>query len=107
MRTGSSIDNKSNDIESKKSREAREARAAIIYEQQNLRSQITSNLISRSKKSKNQNNTHECIVCKKVFYDASKLLRHLRSHTNEKPWECSVCHKRFVDRSSMLRHEKT
>ena len=73
MRTDSSIDNKrESEIESKESKAAREARAAIIYEQQHLRSQITSNLISRSKKSKNQNNTHECIVCKKVFYDASK-----------------------------------
>ncbi|CAL6304500.1 unnamed protein product [Bathycoccus prasinos] len=49
---------------------------------------------------------HECDVCEKVFVSASKLARHMRTHTKEKPYECDVCWKCFGRADTLKKHKR-
>lgn len=50
---------------------------------------------------------HLCSVCPKRFYDATKLKRHIRTHTGQRPFACSMCDKRFIDKSYVKQHLKS
>ncbi|AMD22974.1 HHR205Cp [Eremothecium sinecaudum] len=45
-----------------------------------------------------------CSVCTRAFARQEHLIRHKRSHTNEKPYICGICDKRFSRRDLLLRH---
>ncbi|XP_022916695.1 zinc finger and SCAN domain-containing protein 12-like [Onthophagus taurus] len=46
----------------------------------------------------------KCIYCPKAYRVESKLVYHVRWHTNERKHNCDVCGKAFVDRSSVVKH---
>ncbi|XP_034043633.1 zinc finger protein 546-like [Thalassophryne amazonica] len=50
--------------------------------------------------------THTCSVCGKDFPYASKLQRHLRTHSGERPFPCTMCEKRFPEKGLLLIHER-
>ncbi|KAM6941553.1 uncharacterized protein PEZ65_003549 isoform 1-T1 [Lycodopsis pacificus] len=50
---------------------------------------------------------HSCSVCGKDFPYASKLQRHLRTHSGERPFPCSMCEKRFPEKGLLMIHERT
>eukprot|EP00066_Takifugu_rubripes_P021910 XP_011611176.1 PREDICTED: zinc finger protein 845-like [Takifugu rubripes] len=49
---------------------------------------------------------HCCSVCGKDFPYASKLQRHLRTHSGERPFPCSMCEKRFPEKGLLMIHER-
>lgn len=49
---------------------------------------------------------HICSVCGKDFQYASKLQRHLRTHSGERPFPCSYCGKHFTEKGLMMVHER-
>lgn len=49
---------------------------------------------------------HSCLVCGKDFPYASKLQRHLRTHSGERPFPCSMCEKRFPEKGLLIIHER-
>ncbi|KAM9314881.1 uncharacterized protein KZ484_024589 [Pholidichthys leucotaenia] len=49
---------------------------------------------------------HSCSVCGKDFPYASKLQRHLRTHSGERPFPCSMCDKRFPEKGLLMIHER-
>lgn len=49
---------------------------------------------------------HSCSVCGKDFPYASKLQRHLRTHSGERPFPCSMCEKRFPEKGLLMIHER-
>ncbi|RVE75911.1 hypothetical protein OJAV_G00003480 [Oryzias javanicus] len=62
-----------------------------------------------SKKSdpiENDKPLHSCLVCGKDFPYASKLQRHLRTHSGERPFPCSMCEKRFPEKGLLMIHER-
>lgn len=48
-----------------------------------------------------------CMECGRVFTKAAHLLRHVRSHAQQKPFSCSVCSKAFARTDALQRHERT
>lgn len=60
--------------------------------------------------SQNKTSTREkkfvCHICPSQFYDKSKLLRHLCSHSGLKPFCCTICGKKFTDKSYLKHHLK-
>uniref|UniRef100_A0A8C4IC11 Zinc finger protein 865 n=1 Tax=Dicentrarchus labrax TaxID=13489 RepID=A0A8C4IC11_DICLA len=48
----------------------------------------------------------DCSVCGKDFPYASKLQRHLRTHSGERPFPCSMCEKRFPEKGLLMIHER-
>lgn len=48
-----------------------------------------------------------CPECGRVFTKPAHLLRHVRSHAQQKPFECSVCRKSFGRTDALQRHERT
>ncbi|XP_068177190.1 zinc finger protein 721-like [Antennarius striatus] len=49
---------------------------------------------------------HSCSVCGKDFPYASKLQRHLRTHSGERPFPCTMCEKRFPEKGLLMIHER-
>ncbi len=48
-----------------------------------------------------------CGECGRSFAKSAHLLRHTRSHAQEKPFSCSVCGKAFTRTDALQRHERT
>ncbi|XP_026461972.1 zinc finger protein 2-like [Ctenocephalides felis] len=46
-------------------------------------------------RSTNENDGFKCSICFKEFSSASKLTRHVKTHSGEMPYKCKVCHKAF------------
>lgn len=46
----------------------------------------------------------QCGVCKSEYARSDHLLRHVRSHTNQRPFVCSVCAKGFARQDLLKRH---
>ncbi|XP_072044173.1 uncharacterized protein [Amphiura filiformis] len=45
-----------------------------------------------------------CPVCSMTFKHSSHLMRHRRTHTNERPFECTDCHQAFRRKCHLKRH---
>ncbi|XP_070382177.1 zinc finger protein 211-like [Dermacentor albipictus] len=45
--------------------------------------------------SKRSRENHKCESCGKQFYRADHLVRHYRTHTDERPYKCGICDKMF------------
>ena len=48
--------------------------------------------------------TFSCPVCNMQFKHSSHLMRHRRTHTNERPFECTDCHQAFRRKCHLKRH---
>mmetsp|Transcript_23730 Transcript_23730/g.57486 ORF Transcript_23730/g.57486 Transcript_23730/m.57486 type:complete len:292 (+) Transcript_23730:174-1049(+) len=46
-----------------------------------------------------------CTFCKKKFQTAYRLIRHIRTHTNERPFKCDDCIGSFRQRAHLKQHE--
>nr|XP_054747990.1 zinc finger protein 629-like [Lytechinus pictus] len=47
---------------------------------------------------------HACPICNMTFQHASQLMRHRRTHSNERPFECAECHQAFRRKCHLKRH---
>ncbi|XP_071790126.1 uncharacterized protein [Asterias amurensis] len=47
---------------------------------------------------------YTCPLCSMTFRHTSQLLRHRRTHTNERPFECVDCHQAFRRKCHLKRH---
>lgn len=56
---------------------------------------------------KHSKTLHQCCDCYRSFVLKSNLVRHLRTHTNEKPFKCSSCDKPFTRSDNLSRHLRT
>ena len=54
-----------------------------------------------------QEKPFQCAECDARFREKSNLVRHMRTHTNEKPFKCAVCDTRFKEKASLVRHLST
>ncbi|XP_067928202.1 zinc finger protein 236-like [Watersipora subatra] len=50
---------------------------------------------------------HQCQYCTKEFKKPSDLVRHIRTHTQERPYKCTRCYRAFTVRSTLKAHERT
>ena len=49
----------------------------------------------------------ECSICRKTFYNATNLKRHLRLHAeNPQNFPCDICEKKFTRKDSLFRHRE-
>ncbi|KAM4842374.1 transcriptional repressor CTCFL isoform 2-T2 [Thomomys bottae] len=46
----------------------------------------------------------QCHLCSYASKDTYKLKRHMRTHSGEKPYECHICHARFTQSGTMKMH---
>lgn len=52
----------------------------------------------------NPDKPHVCSFCPKAFVSASKLSRHVRTHTGEKPFKCGCCTDAFAQKAGLKIH---
>ena len=66
------------------------------------------NLLNKEDDSEQNDNENslQCEICYRSFYEVSSLRRHKRIHTGAKPYECFTCDKRFRESSSLKKHER-
>ncbi|CAH4032393.1 unnamed protein product [Pieris brassicae] len=48
----------------------------------------------------------QCMVCDKIFPRESRLIYHMRSHTNSRPFGCDLCVKKFFNKQNLIKHYK-
>lgn len=65
-----------------------------------------SNLI-RHLKTHDENKTHECNVCQKTFAMGQDLIDHLNKHRGFNPHSCQICGKSYTQISKLNNHIKT
>ncbi|XP_074468596.1 uncharacterized protein LOC141753866 [Sebastes fasciatus] len=65
---------------------------------------LQNNEVSVSDMECNPGKTFSCSVCKTGFSCSNLLVRHMRSHTEDKPFSCSDCGKRFRLKYSLKQH---
>ncbi len=53
------------------------------------------------------NTLHQCHTCLKCFPSASKLQRHMMTHTGQRPFGCEMCGKRFRQKTHLRVHCRT
>nr|XP_054920018.1 zinc finger protein 436-like isoform X1 [Dermacentor andersoni] len=49
---------------------------------------------------------HKCESCGKLYHRAHHLVRHYRTHTNEKPYKCEICDKSFRRSDHLSIHKR-
>jgi uncharacterized Zn-finger protein len=62
------------------------------------------------KKDSTSKTTHKsvsCDICKKEFSQHGYLVRHRKSHAEQKPLRCDVCEKEFSEKGSLVTHQRT
>ena len=69
---------------------------------------IKVNLLNKEDDSEQNDNENslQCEICYRSFYDVSNLRQHKRIHAGAKPYECSTCNKRFRQSCSLKKHER-
>nr|XP_054920645.1 zinc finger protein 154-like [Dermacentor andersoni] len=50
---------------------------------------------------------HKCEGCGKLFHQAHNLVRHYRTHTDERPYKCEICGKSFSNVWTLRAHQLT
>lgn len=59
------------------------------------------------KATRSSKNLLGCSHCSKNFKYKSNLVRHVRTHTNERPYRCDHCSRAFADKCNLVSHIRT
>lgn len=49
----------------------------------------------KNESNKTEDIQKECTICKKPFATATKLSRHMKTHSPDQPFKCKICNKAF------------
>ncbi|XP_070382161.1 zinc finger protein 567-like isoform X2 [Dermacentor albipictus] len=77
---------------------------ANIYKASGESSLKQSKLAEHCRKRSRKN--HKCESCGKQFYRSDHLVRHYRTHTDERPYKCEICDKMFRRSSNLDVHKR-
>ncbi|CAB3261201.1 unnamed protein product [Arctia plantaginis] len=64
----------------------------------------SSNLTMHTRRNHMKQRPFECSICRRTFFDRTKLNRHIDTHNDIKRFECEVCHACFTRRCYWKKH---
>lgn len=63
-------------------------------------------LVTKAASARKVKSTKLCNVCGRGFLKLAHLIRHVRTHGDERPFSCSKCDKAFARTDALQRHER-
>ncbi|GIY48277.1 hypothetical protein CDAR_92651 [Caerostris darwini] len=75
-----------------------------IHSNEGLEEYLPKDGIEPQDRSSSHAGPYACDDCDKTFLKRYNLIRHIRTHTDEKPYKCTVCNKCFTQNSDLTAH---